>query len=135
MASHTTSQNSDFRLLRRTLRGNGIFCGLSGAAFIVGAAPITTFLGLSTPIILLVLGLVLLLTAVSLFRAAAPHSIDYRTGLLYAIVDSVWVVGSVILLLGSWIPFTTEGKWAVGLVAVIVALFASLEFYGSLRAR
>jgi len=135
MASHTTSQNSDFRLLRRTLRGNGIFCGLSGAAFIVGAAPITTFLGLSTPIILLVLGLVLLLTAVSLFRAAAPHSIDYRTGLLYAIVDSVWVVGSVILLLGSWIPFTTEGKWAVGLVSVIVALFASLEFYGSLRAR
>ena len=135
MASHTTSQNSDFRLLRRTLRGNGIFCGLSGAAFIVGAAPITTFLGLSTPIILLVLGLVLLLTAVSLFRAAAPHSIDYRTGLLYAIIDSVWVVGSVILLLGSWIPFTTEGKWAVGLVAVIVALFASLEFYGSLRAR
>jgi len=135
MASHTTSQNSDFRLLRRTLRGNGIFCGLSGAAFIVGAAPITTFLGLSTPIILLVLGLVLLLTAVSLFRAAAPHSIDYRTGLLYAIVDSVWVVGSVILLLGSWIPFTTEGKWAVGLVAVIVALFASLEFYSSLRAK
>jgi len=135
MASHTTSQNSDFRLLRRTLRGNGIFCGLSGAAFIVGAAPITTFLGLSTPIILLVLGLVLLLTAVSLFRAAAPHSIDYRTGLLYAIIDSVWVVGSVILLLGSWIPFTTEGKWAVGLVAVIVALFASLEFYSSLRAK
>lgn len=135
MASHTTSQNSDFRLLRRTLRGNGIFCGLSGATFIVGAAPITTFLGLSTPIILLVLGLVLLLTAVSLFRAAAPHSIDYRTGLLYAIIDSVWVVGSVILLLASWIPFTIEGKWAIGLVAVIVALFASLEFYGSLRAR
>jgi hypothetical protein len=135
MASHGTAQNSDFRLLRRTLRGNGIFCGISGAAFIVAAAPLGTFLGLSTPIILLVLGLVLLLTALSLFRAAGTHSIDYKTGLLYAIIDSVWVIGSVILLLGSWVPFTTEGKWAVGLVAVIVALFASLEFYGSLRAR
>ena len=135
MANHTTSRNSDARLLRRTLQGNGIFCGMSGAAFMVGAWPLTTFLGLSTPIILLVLGLVLLLTAISLFRAAAPHSIDYRTGLLYAIIDSMWVVGSVILLLTSWIPFTTEGKWAVGVVAIIVALFASLEFYGSSRAR
>lgn len=131
MATHSTSQNSASRLLRRTLQGNGIFCGISGVAFMVGAGPITTFLGLSTPIILLVLGLVLLLTALSLFRAAAPHSIDHRTGLLYAIIDSVWVVGSVILLLTSWIPFTPEGKWAVGVVAVLVALFACLEIYGS----
>ena len=135
MANQTTARNSDSRLLRRTLQANGIFCGMSGAAFIVEAGPLTTFLGLSTPIILLLLGLVLLLTAVLLFRAAAPRSIDYRTGLLYAIIDSAWVVGSVILLLSSWIPFTTEGKWAVGVVAVLVALFASLEFCGSWWAR
>ena len=135
MATHSTSRNSDFRLLRRALQGNAIFCGISGVAFIVGAGPITTFLGLSTPIILLVLGLVLLLTALSLFRAAAPHSIGRRTGLLYAIIDATWVLGSIILLLTSWLPITTGGKWAVGLVAVIVASFSSLEFYSSLRAR
>src|SRR5215471_5906805 len=117
MATHTTTRNSDSRLLRRTLQGNAIFCGVSGAAFIVGAGPITTFLGLSNPIILLVLGIILLLTALSLFLAAAPRSIDYRTGLFYAIIDSAWVVGSVILLLSSWIPFTIEGKWAVGIVS------------------
>jgi len=108
---------------------------MSGAVFMVGAGPITTFLGLSTPIILLFLGLIVLLTALSLFRAAVPHSIDYKTGLFYATIDSVWVVGSVILLLTGWIPFTPDGKWAVGLVAVLVVLFASLEFYGSSRAR
>jgi hypothetical protein len=135
MATHTTSQNSSSRLLRRTLQGNALFCGISGVAFIVGAGSITTFLGLSTPIILQVLGIVLLLTALSLFRAAVPRSIDNRIGLLYAIIDSVWVVGSIILLLTNWISFTTEGKWAVGVVAVIVALFASLEFCGSWWAR
>ena len=135
MATHTTSQSADTRLLRRTLQGNGIFCGIIGAAFMVGAAPLTTFFGLSTPIILVIFGLVLLLTALSLFRAATHHVIDYRTGLLYAIIDSVWVVGSVLLLLTNWIPFTTAGKWAFGVGAVLVALFASLEFYGSLRAR
>jgi hypothetical protein len=117
------------------MQGNAIFCGISGAAFIVEAGPITTFLGLSNPIILLVLGIILLLTALSLFLAAAPHSIDYKTGLLYAIIDSAWVVGSLILLLSSWIPFTTEGKWAVAVVAALVAVFASLEFYGSLKVR
>src|SRR5215471_12871191 len=117
MATHTPSRNSDSRLLRRTLQGNALFCGIGGAACIVGAGPITTLLGLSTPIILPVLGLVLLLTALSLFRAVAHRSVDYRTGLLYAIIDSAWVAGSAILLLSGRIPITPEGKWAVSVVA------------------
>ncbi len=135
MATSTTSQNGDFRLLRRTLQANGIFCGISGAAFLVGAGPITTFLGLSTPVILLILGVVILVTAVLLFRAAAPHAINAQAGLLFAIIDTAWLVGSVILLLTGWVSFTVGGKWAVGVIALIVAVFASLEFYGSLWAR
>lgn len=131
MANPSTSQTSGSRLLRRTLLANGLFCGVSGVAFLIGAWPITAFLGLKTPIILLVLGVLLLLTSLSLFRAAASHRLDRRTGLLYAIIDGGWVVGSAILLLTDWPPFTPEGKWAVGIVAVLVAVFAALEFYGS----
>lgn len=135
MATSTTARNSDFRLLRRTLQGNSIFSGICGATFLIGAGPITTFLGLSTPLILLVLGLVILVTAVLLFRLAASHAVDARIGLFFAIVDAAWVVASVLLLLAGWVPFTIGGKWAVGLVALIVGVFASLEFYGSLRAK
>ncbi len=130
----STERNSDFRLLRRTLQGNSIFSGICGAAFMIGAGPITTFLGLSTPIILLVLGLVILVTAVLLYRVAASHAIGAKLGLLFAFIDAAWVVVSVLLLTG-WVSFTAGGKLAVGLVAVIVAVFASLEFYGSLWAR
>ena len=135
MATSTTSRNADFRLLRRTLQGNSIFSGICGAAFLIGAGPITTFLGLSTPIILLVLGPVILVTAILLFRVAGSQALDAKTGLLFAIIDAAWVVASVLLLLAGWVPFTTGGKWTVGVIAVIVAMFASLEFYGSWWAR
>ena len=135
MATSTTSRNSAFRLLRRTLQGNSIFSGICGAAFLIGAGPITTFLGLSTPIILLILGPVILVTAVVLFRVAISPALDAKVGLLFAIIDAAWVVLSVLLLLTGWVPFTIGGKWAVGLIAAIVGMFASLEFYGSLGAR
>ena len=135
MATSTTSRNADFRLLRRTLQENSIFSGICGAAFLIGAGPITTFLGLSTPVILLVLGPVILVTAVVLFRLAVSSALDAKTGLLFAFIDAAWVVVSVLLLVFEWVPFTAGGKWIVGLVAVIVGMFACLEFYGSLWAR
>lgn len=123
------------RLLRRTLQGNGLFCGISGIVFIVGAGPITTFLGLSSPSILVVIGIGLLLYAASLFMAAARQTITRQTGFLYAIMDTVWVLGSIVLLLTNWVPFTAEGKWSIGLVALIVAVFAELQYYGAWRVR
>jgi hypothetical protein len=32
------------------------------------------------------------------------------------------------LLLTNWVPFTVEGKWAVGIIAAIVDVFATLQF-------
>ena len=135
MATQTTSPSRPFnmRMLRRTLQANGIFCSVSGIALIVGVVPITSFLGLSSPIFLGVTGAVTLLYAVSLFMAAARRTIDRRTGYRYAIIDGVWVLGSIALLLSNVVPFTTAGKWSVALVAFIVAIFAGLQGYGAWR--
>jgi hypothetical protein len=73
------------------------------------------------------------LYAASLLLTTARPSIDRRTGMTYALLDSVWVIASVVILFTGWVPLTTEGKWAVGLVAVIVAIFAELQFLGSRR--
>jgi hypothetical protein len=133
MATQTTTQHSTSLLLRRTLQANGIFSSLGGVMLIAGTVPITAFLGLQTPIILIVVGIVSLLYAASLFLTTARPSIDRRTGMTYALLDSVWVIASVVILFTGWVPLTTEGKWAVGLVAVIVAIFAELQFLGSRR--
>jgi hypothetical protein len=133
MATQTTPQHSTSLLLRRTLQANGIFSSLGGVMLIAGTVPITAFLGLQTPIILIVAGIVTLLYAVSLFLTAARPSINRRTGMTYALLDSAWVVASVLILFTGWLPLTTEGKWAVGLVALLVAIFAELQFLGSRR--
>jgi hypothetical protein len=39
-----------------------------------------------------------------------------------------WGLASIILLLAGWPPFSPAGKWAVGIVAIIVDLFATLQF-------
>jgi len=134
MATQTTSPSRPFntRMLRRTLQANGIFCSVSGITLIVGVVPITSFLGLSSPIILGVTGAVTLLYAVSLF-IATRRTIDRWTGFRYAIIDGVWVLGSIVLLLSHVVPFTTAGKWSVALVALIVAIFAGLQGYAAWR--
>jgi hypothetical protein len=137
MATQTTSpaQTSTTRLLCRTLQANGIFASVSGIALIAGAVPITSFLGLSSPLILVVVGALVLLYVASLFVAAARRTIDRLTGFLYATIDGAWVLGSVVLLLTGWVPFTAAGKWSVGLAALVVSAFAGLQIYGAWRAR
>ncbi len=137
MATHTTlpSRTSNTHVLRRTLQTNGIFSGVSGIALIAGAGPIAFFLGLSSPIILVIIGTVVLLYAASLFMAAARRTIDRRTGFRYATIDGAWVLGSVVLLLTNMVPFTTAGKWSVALAAFIVAIFAGLQCYGAWRTK
>jgi hypothetical protein len=96
-----------------------LFASVSGIALIAGAVPITSFLGLSSPLILVVVGALVLLYVASLFVAAARRTID----------------GAWVLLLTSWVPFTAAGKWSVGLAAFIVSAFAGLQSYGAWRAR
>jgi uncharacterized protein YjeT (DUF2065 family) len=54
-------------------------------------------------------------------------------GMVYAIADAVWVIVSLLLLLTDLVPFTTEGKWAMAIQAVVVAAFAMLQFIGAQR--
>ncbi len=129
----TVQSTTQGNFLRRVLQANGIFSGLSGVAFILGARPLAAFLGLTAPLILMGIGLGLLLYAAALFREAARESIDRQFVVAAIIMDAAWVVGSIILLLTGWVPFTLAGKWAIALVADLVAVFAGLQFYGLRR--
>ena len=136
--TRTTARSSRSRLLRLALRSDGIFECITGLALILGAGPISRFLGLdtpATPIVLFVLGIVLLLSAVALFWIAAQEPINQGAALAYSAVNGVWAIGSLITLLVGWLPFSMEGKWAVGLVAAIVAFFAELQLHGLWRVR
>jgi hypothetical protein len=121
------------RLLRQCLQGNAWFSGLSGTLLLVAARLIVDFLGIEASWIIRTLGLGLILYAFWLFVAARRSSLDRREVLATIGLDAAWVLGSAVLLIALPIPMTLQGKWAIGIVADIVAMFAALQAYGLYR--
>ncbi len=123
------------RLLRRVLQANLIFSGLSGLILTVDAGPLSRWLGVPAPWILVVIGLCLLGFAWELFYAARQNPLNLRLVNVILFMDVAWVVGSALLLFTGWVPLTSAAWWAVALVADAVALLAILEYVGIRRIR
>ena len=121
---------SQFVNIRRILYANAIFSGLSGLIFTFASKPIATFLGIAPSSgIILALGIGLMVFANVIYIFAKREEIPKRYVLFIIIADSLWVLDSILLLVTGWVPFTLESKWAVGIIAVIVDLFAMLQFF------
>jgi hypothetical protein len=118
------------RWLRRSLQGNAWFSGLSGLLFLVAGRPIASGLGIEAPWVIRTLGFGLLLYALWLLLCAYRPVPDRREVWAAIALDTVWVLGSALLLIANPIPLTLAGKWAVGIVADLVATFAALQMYG-----
>src|SRR5215208_2177923 len=116
-------------LIRSILYGNATFSGVSGLFFIFASRPIARFIGIDMPLVILVIGIGLVGYAALIYINAARPEIS-RGFVLFAVVcDSLWVLLSIILLLTNLVQFSVQGKWAVGSVAAIVDVFATLQFF------
>ena len=104
-----------------------------GIGLLLAGNPITRFLGVESAGFLAILGGVVMVYALLLLRGTARPSSIRALGLTVALLNTAWVIGSVALLLGGWLPLTTGGKWAVAIVAAIVATFALVQFYALRR--
>jgi hypothetical protein len=101
--------------------------------FIIGARPAAEFLGVGQPLFYVVMGVALLLYGAILLWLNRGETVDRRVAWLAILLDLLWVGGSVLLLVTGWIAFSSGGKWAVAIVADIVALFALLQYLGIRR--
>lgn len=133
MTAQAVTQNTRANLLRRALQANGIFSGLSGVVFTLAPGPIAAFLGLNAPLILMGLGVMLILYAISLLWTASQEPINRRSAIIAIDLDVAWVVGSYIILFTNWAPLTNAGWWAVAVVADIVTIFAIVQYVGLRR--
>ena len=132
VANPSATQRQPSRLGRGVLLANAAFSGVSGLALLLGSAPLATFMGVPQPGVLMALGAGLLVFA-GLLVWATRHEITHTILMEFAIADMVWVLASIVLLLGGWVPFTTEGKWAVGIVAEIVFWFGAVQLFAAWR--
>jgi hypothetical protein len=118
------------------LQANGLFCTISGLVCLIGAGPLAAFLGIPAPLILILTGIILIPYGLALFQLVTREdSLVRQLALVAIILDIAWVLGSIVLLLIDWVPFTTAGQWAVAIVALIVADFAGTQIYALNRVR
>ncbi len=115
--------------IRSILYGNAIVSGAGGLLFIFASRSIAGFLGIDMPLAILVTGIGLVGYAALIYTCASRPEISRNFVLAAVIGDSLWVFLSIILLLTNWVPFSAPGKWAVGIVAAIVDVFATLQFF------
>ena len=117
--------------LRNALMGNALFSTLSGVTILFAQGWVLRILGLSSSVNLLILGIGLIVFAATLVINARKQQVKKSDAWIAVLMDLAWVVGSSVLIFV--VPFSTEGKWVVGVVAEIVLLFAVLQFVGIRR--
>ena len=130
-----TAPNGDSTtLLRRALLANAAFSGLTGLATLLAAPPLAVWLGLEDGAgTLRVLGAGLLLFAATLVQLARADRPNPRRAVAASAADTLWVVGSIALLLVAPGLLSSAGRWTVALIAVIVAVFAAAQATGVRR--
>jgi hypothetical protein len=121
-------------MLHTALRANAVFCDLSGLGIVFGAKPLTAFLGLGNPGVLVGLGVGLVAWSLLLYWGSVQGEVPRWLAWLAIDGDLAWVVGSVIVVLLPGLSLTGAGKWATAITADVVLLFAIWQFYALRRA-
>jgi hypothetical protein len=127
------SNNERQQLLRGALLANASFSTISGLVLVFAQRWVVRLLGLPETINLIPLGISLLVFAAALVLFARKKPIKLLDAWIAVILDAAWVIGSYPLLFV--VPFSTSGKWVVGIVAELVMVFALVQWLGIRRIR
>ena len=113
--------------LRHILNANAMFSATSGLIIFLAAKPLAAFLD-TTPLVIYMLVIVLFgYAALIAFNTYRPE-ISREFTLFTVIGDSSWVILSILLLLAPGFNFSPEAKWAIGIMAICVDVFATIQF-------
>lgn len=126
--------STSYPVLRVALLANAGFSTLCGLTLLLAGGALEPVLG-APALALRVVGLLLLPFALGLGLNACRATPRRSEAWLAVALDLVWVLGSVLLILGELWPLTVAGRWSVIGVAEVVALFALLQTLGLRRTR
>lgn len=122
-----------YSLLRRALAADAIGSGAIALLLSIAAGPLSELLGFA-PSFLRTVGLLLLPWTIWV-GWLATRTDPPRTQVWSVIgINALWVIDSVVLLLGGWTQPTSLGVAFVIAQAVAVGVFAELQYIGVRRA-
>lgn len=121
-------------LLRRAMLADAAVSGASGLLLTLLPGPLCGLIGFAEPRYLLAVGIGLIGYAGWLLFSARRPEVNLWAGRTVILLNVLWVAGSAALLLAAPGVFNSLGQWLVGLVALMVADFAIVQYIGLRRA-
>jgi hypothetical protein len=112
----------------RILQLNAISTAACGLVMLATRAHLHTLFGLDAPILLDVIAVGLMVYAGALACAALRQPVSQRALLFFTVADVIWVVASALVLLFFWAQLTLVARLLVIAVALVVEVFATLQF-------
>ncbi len=134
MATTTFPTPSKAPAPTRPIFADGLFCTAVGGIATLFNEPISAFMGLPSSLPLIVVSVATLLWGLLLLGWSRSRLVP-RT-LTWAVIgmNTLWMIGSILLLLTNVVPLTDGGRWLVVLVGIDVAALAIWQ-WRSLRVR
>lgn len=120
--------------LRRVLLADAAASAATGLLMLFGAGVLEQYLGLPRSL-LLYAGLGLLPFAALVAYLATRENLSRKGVWAVIICNAVWVAESVLLLFSGWVEPTRLGQAFVIAQALVVALFAEVEYFGLRKSR
>ncbi|MFM9845182.1 MAG: hypothetical protein ACKVOI_19630 [Dongiaceae bacterium] len=121
-------------LLRRAMQADTAVSGATGLLLTLLPGPLGVLMGFERPDYLLAVGIGLIGYAAWLLFSARRPNVNVWAGRTVILLNVLWVAGSAALLLAAPGLFNSLGQWLVGLVALVVADFALVQYVGLRRA-
>jgi hypothetical protein len=118
--------NKDLHLYH-ILNANAMFSFTSGLFFVLGRNPLGEFLN-TTPSVMIGLALVMFFYAGLIAFHTQRNQVTRNFTLFTVLGDSGWVLLSIALLILPIFNFTADAKWAIGITAICIDAFATLQF-------
>jgi hypothetical protein len=115
----------------RILQINATATAATGLAMLAGRGFLPPLFGLGSPILLDLIAIFFLVYAAGLFYFASRPQVERPALLAFAAGDAAWVIGSAIVLLMFWPQLTPLGRVLIVAVAIVVDIFAMLQYRAS----
>jgi hypothetical protein len=118
--------------LQRALLADALISGATGLLMFLGAGFLTGLLALPEPL-LRYAGLALLPFAAFVAFVATRERLNRMLVWDVIILNALWTIGSIVLLVSGWVAPNMLGAAFVIFQAVVVGVFAELQFIGVRR--
>lgn len=115
--------------LRRALQGDAVFSGASALLLVFGAGLLAPLLNLPE-VFLRETGLVLVVYAALVGFLGTRSMMSKMAVWAVIVVNAVWAIDSIILLASGWVSPNMLGQAFVVMQAIVVGVFAELQFIG-----